>query len=1047
MSDCLFLRRRSFATFCLLSILIGSPRCAVAQNAQLTGVINDAASAVIPNASVEVLNQETQVKVAIRSNGSGIYTVPSLSPGSYRITVTAPGFETKVVDNFRAAVAGKFSLDFILQPSSIGQSVTVDAGGMQVNTTDAAVSTVIDRQFVENVPLNGRTLQSLVTAIPGVSAVPTFIGAGFSGEIAVNGQRSEGNYFTVDGVSANTGQSAASTIGYGSGFSGAVPGETVLGTTQSIVSLDALQEFRGVTSTYSAEYGRTSGGQFAFSTRSGTNHFHGSAYDYFRNGVFDANAYFNKYGRTSPLPKPKENQNDFGGTFGGPVLLPGYSGRDKTFFFVSYEGLQLRLPQAATPTLVPNATLRSTAAASIQPFLNTFPLPNGADAGDGLAYFSATYSTPSSIHATSFHIDHSINDRWKVFGRYSDTPSHTVGRYASNLAIETPADGRVKSLTGGLTTVLTPHMVNEFRTNSTWNDSFSTYRSTSFGGAAPLALTDLTGLDASGQVNFYILWKTPNPLLILKSQSSRQRQLNFVDTFSLTAGRHNFRFGADYRHLHNDLSLPSAWEIGFYNTQAQALNNAPGTGQVRRFFGKMEPVYQNLSLFAQDEWSALPRLTLSYGLRWELNPAPTDATGNLPYTITGNDPATAQLAPAGTSLWKTTFTNFAPRLGLAYEINPAEGKRTVLRAGWGLYYDLGSPVASSGYNGVGIAAIGSFNGLPMPFTPSQIDSVASASTAPPYSAAVFAFDPDLKLPRIMQWSAAVEQQLGRAQSLSVSYIGSRGDRMLVTRQYYPSRAGNTNFSNLWPLVLTTNGSSSNYNALQAQFHRTLSRGLQALLAYTWSHSIDDATSNYTVYQLQRASSDFDVRHNFQLSLTYDLPGHYRHAVLDALLGRWSIDSRVSARSALPVDITSSTSFDPATGQQVSYHPNLVANQPLYRYDPSLPGGRAINYSAFQSVSYEGNAGRNIARGFNAVQTDLAVHKNFVLREGTTLQFRAEAFNLLNHPTFGAIYNQLTTGSALFGQAYSTLNNQLGGLSSLYQMGGPRSLQLALKLQF
>jgi hypothetical protein len=296
-----------------------APRSAAqSTSAGVSGRITDSTGGVIIDAEVQIRNVETGVTTTAKTNGVGLYNIASLNPGQYLISASKPGFKTVTLTDLVLNVQDNVIRNFSMQVGSISETVTINGNGLNINTTDAAVSTIIDRQFVENMPLNGRTFQSLLTLAPGVVAVPS-AGVGVSGEITVNGQRTEGNYFTVDGVSANTGVGPVGTGG--AGFSGGTPGETVLGTTQNMVSIDALQEFRASTSTYSAEYGRTPGGQFSFSTRSGTNDLHGSLFDYFRNDVLDANNWFNNAANPQ-VPRQSERQNDFGGTFGGPIVIP-----------------------------------------------------------------------------------------------------------------------------------------------------------------------------------------------------------------------------------------------------------------------------------------------------------------------------------------------------------------------------------------------------------------------------------------------------------------------------------------------------------------------------------------------------------------------------------------------------------------------------------------------------------------------------------------------------------------------------------------------------
>ena len=340
-----------------------------------------------------------------------------------------------VVLNVQSAVA----LNFILPVGATSESVTVDAAASIINTTDASVSTVIDRKFVENIPLNGRSFQDLISMTPGVvtSSPQGYQGAGtvgFSGDFSVNGQRTESNYYTVDGVSANVGAGN----GYGTpqaASSGGIAAGTAFGTTQSLASVDELQEFRVTSSTYSAEYGHGPGGQFALLTRSGTNAFHGSAFDYLRNNFFDANDWFNDHYGT---PEPALRQNDFGGTLGGPVVLPRlFEGKENTFFFASYEGLRITQPQAAAIQYVPDVFLRQQAAPALQPILNAYPVQNGVDFGTAanpsLAEFIEAYSLPGSINSTSVRFDHTFLPKLSSFFRFSNTSSSTATRSESVL--------------------------------------------------------------------------------------------------------------------------------------------------------------------------------------------------------------------------------------------------------------------------------------------------------------------------------------------------------------------------------------------------------------------------------------------------------------------------------------------------------------------------------------------------------------------------------------------------------------------------------------
>ncbi len=358
---------RLVIVFALLSVLAS----AQSPNATLAGRVLDTNNALIPDAKVEAISLSTNIHYSGQTNREGSFVIPNLPPGPYRIEVSKAGFKTAVREDVVLRVQDIVALNFTLPVGSVTESITVTGGAPLINTESATVSTVVDRQFAENLPLNGRSFQTLIQLTPGVVVIPSSQYDG--GQFSVNGQRGESNYWMVDGVSANVGVGSGF---LGNGFAGALGSFSVLGGTNSLVSVDALQEFRIQTSTYAPEFGRTPGGQISILTRSGTNQYHGTAFDYFRNDILDANNWFNT-SVTPALPKSQERQNDFGGTFSGPVL------KDRTFFFFSYEGLRLRLPQTSLTT-VPDASFtpggttnsRQNATQALQSFFNAFPLPN-----------------------------------------------------------------------------------------------------------------------------------------------------------------------------------------------------------------------------------------------------------------------------------------------------------------------------------------------------------------------------------------------------------------------------------------------------------------------------------------------------------------------------------------------------------------------------------------------------------------------------------------------------------------------------------------------
>jgi hypothetical protein len=1033
----------------LLALFLGtllSPSIVSAQtaNAAITGRITDPSKAVLVDAHVAAINTGTNVRYEGRTNNAGSYVIPELPPGPYRVEVEKAGFRTIIETGVVLHVQDTVEFNYEMALGTISESITVTADTNNVNTTDGSVSTVIDQKFVQNIPLNGRSFQDLISLTPGVvTQSPQTSGqtVGYSGDFSVNGQRTESNYYTVDGVTANI--SAGDGFGVGrAASSGSLAATTALGTTQSLISVDAMQEFRVLSSTYSAEYGRTPGGQFSLVTRSGTNSFHGTVFDYLRNDAFDANDWFNDY---YGQPKPALRQNDFGGTLGGPVWIPGvYDGKNKTFFFASYEGLRLTQPEAASLQFVPDSSLRQSAPPALQGILNAFPLPslNGIDYGNGIAQFFQSYSLPSRIDSTSVRIDHTVGQKLSLFFRYGYTPSSTASRALSAL---TQQHINTNTYTFGATSLFSGKTANEFRLGYARSQSSQFGTLDSFGGASPINLATAMGLGAYADPNPYFdlyFYGVGDVALQTPNARSKGRQWNATDIVSVAFGHHQFKFGADYRRIIAPLTPSSPFAYAEFDSSQSVLANSTDYAYVSKSV-PATPVFNEFSAFAQDEWRAAPRLTLSLGLRWEIDPPPSEAHGNDAYTLLGSigDPASLTLAPQGTPLWKTSWYNIAPRLGVAWTARATPGWETVLRSGGGVFFDTDNELATQGFSGVGFNSTNYLSSVALPFVPSQLEF--STAAVPPYTGStVIAFPAHLQLPYTLEWNVSLQQSLATKQTLTVSYLGANG-RRLIQQQELLVNALNPNFDSIYFVAA---GVTSNYQALQAQFQRSVPHGIHALAAYTWSHSIDFG-SNGIELPVKRGNSDFDVRNNFQAGITWDLPTASGGKTKQMILNHWGVDARVMARSGFPVTLFGNYVVDPATGQNYYSGVNIVPDEPIYLYGSNYPGGRAINPAAFSlpSGNDSGNAPRNFVRGFGATQLNIAVHREFHFNDKIALQFRAETFNLLNHPNFG--YVDPYFFDATFGEATQTLNHSLGTVSSLYQQGGARSMQFSLKVIF
>jgi len=1002
------------------------------------GTVVDENDAVVPEARVSVKDISKTIRKETKTSQVGAFILTELPPGNYTVAVQQQGFATAEIRGLSLKVNDQLALKIQLKVGQIGETVTVDPDSSIVQRSPA-VATTLNRQMVENLPLNGRSLQPVITLAPGVTLTkPTFAD---QGQFTVNGQRASANYFMVDGVSANIGV-AAGAQGLGQSGSGSLPGLTALGTTHSLFSIDALQEFKTLTSSFAPEFGRTPGAQVLVQTRPGGNQFRGSLFEYFRSGALSANDWF---ANRDDLRKPQPSHHDFGGVFGGPII------KGKTFFFVSYEGLRLRSPQVATVD-VPSMFARNAAPENIRPFLNAFPVPNGEGAANGFARFTSSYIDEALLHAASIRVDQKLGENLSLFGRYSFGVSETETRGGANTTLNTTVQMAfsTQTLTIGATHTITPSVSNDFRFNYSTTKGGKYFQLDDFGGAGSFDDSLVFPLLSSPENSLYRFSLGGNvSFSVGKDATNFQRQLNLVDNLAILSGSHQVKLGVDYRRL---TPVYGQWKYKQYASFNGISGARSGTASsvAIETQEKVGLVFTNFSAYGQDTWKIFRRLTLTYGLRWEFNPPPKGRDGQALYTVQGlDDPRALTLASAGTPFYRSTYNNFAPRFGAAYQLSERQGWESLLRGGFGIFYDLGTGSLAN-------AAV-SFPYLRRRVLSNVSYPLDSSLREPPPSLAfpvsrIQASDPRLRLPLTMQWNVGFEQSLGSKRSLSASYVGAVGRRLLRQELLV-----NPN-SDFMQVFITTNKAASSYHALQLQFQRRLSRDLQSHLAYTWSHSIDNASNDSfanppsTVInsRFDRASSDFDVRHSFAGAITYSIPTPPFGAFGRGLLRNWSVDGILMARTAGPVDIffIHDIGFGP-----FNFRPDLIPGVPLYLKDSSFPGGRAINREAFtiSQAARQGTLGRNALRGFPLRQLDLALRRRFALTERINLQFRMDIFNLLNRPNFGDPVGDL--GNSFFGESTAMFGRSLGssvgsvGLNSIYQIGGPRTMQMSLKLQF
>jgi hypothetical protein len=970
-----------------------------AQNYTLvTGIIQDASGASAPACLVSVVNEDTGFRRVTQSQSDGGYVVSSLQPGVYKITVRKEGFRTAIRFGVRLNPSQSSRVDFRLVVGSVQETVTVEGATPLLNTEDASVGTLVGRDEIERLPLNGGVLLGLLQLAPGVVVTPATRGE--AGQFTVAGQRPNTNAFLVDGVSANSGVSGGGLPAQSTGA--ALPGMTAFGSLDGLLSRDALLEARVQTSTTVPEFGRLPGAQISLSSRSGSNQLHGSLFSGLRNELLDANDWFaNQHGDG----RASLRLQDFAATLGGPLR------RNRTFFFLSYEGMRLSQPFVWRQP-VPTLAARDGASAWVQPVLSLFPEPNGPGLGNDLAQWTAGISRPSRLDTGGARLDHAISSRLTAFARYSDSPSSTeFGGSPVNFL-----DVRSRSVTLGLNFRARPDLLFDLRLNASSAKANSHWEPP--GSASLLVCFQLVGPSSNCDSLERLSIAGVGQVVTGPEGRRSQSQYEVNQTAGWNHGAHSVQFGASYVRL-----APVRRDAaGAVSVLANNLNDLADTHTV--WFANSpavsaSAVMKEISIFAEDTWRATTRLTLTYGLRWEISPAPQS---NLPANFVDplGNPATS-LQP----IWQSTYANLAPRLGLAFR--PTSSGRTVIRAGAGFYLDSSLSLATDLVNGgpLNVAQYGSGR-----------NGIFSTQLR-------FGFPQNLHLPLVKQWNFSLEHALDDRNVVSIGYIGSSG-RDLIRREI----GGLGSTATDWYAVATNHG-SSDYHSLQAQYRRRLSRGIQALASYAWSHSIDNSSTDAGLYWAgsgltpaqDRASSDFDVRHSLTAGFTYQIPR-----------GGWALDGMFHERTGFPVNVMNAEQYTGISFENI-FRPNLAFGQPVWIGDSSAPGGRRINTAAFQAApgSVQGNLGRNALSGFGMSQVDLALRRDFSLGERRSLQLRIEAFNALNHPNFADPIRFLA--SPLFGQSPSMLNLMLGtgspgsGLAPLFQGGGPRSLQIALRFSF
>ncbi len=1025
---------------------------------RIGGLITDPSAAAIPDASVTIVNEGTGLQRRVPADGSGLYVAAELPVGYYTVRVRSPGMGAKEIQQVKVDVGGDTRVDVTLSPQAIDQSIDVTAEPAVLQRDSSSLSEVVGTRQVEELPLNGRDFRKLAFLVPGAAPRSP---RGSLGSFTANGQREKSNIFLIDGVDNNDSFRNQPSFNQGG----------VAGAQAVLFPVDALAEF-SVQTQGAAEYGRNSGAVVNAVIKSGSSQFHGSLYEFLRNDKLNARNFF----ETLPgaTKGPFKNSN-YGATIGGPVV------HNRTFFFAGFEGERGR-PSSSLAVSVPGAAdiadARAANAAAGRPenalganILSLYPHENVPGAKANLAY-----SLPNNIDSDNFlvKVDHHLSDRFTLSGRYifgngNQTFPLNSGQGSQLPAYQTVVPTRVQL--GGLNflQVLTPQLIHDTRISfNRYAQVFSALDSEFDPASIGLITGAKGGLPTIVVGGFESLGAPTNEPRGRVSQSWQ-----FVDSLVVIRGSHTFKTGMDYRR-----SLVRSYNDQFsrgrltFNNLADLLAGvaAPSGTSIARGDTRRDTYTNNMGLFLQDDWKVSRKLTLNLGLRYEYTGPLSEKSDRI-----ANFLPTVGLVRVGEGLdrlYDRDWNNFAPRFGFAWD--PRGTGKTVVRGAYGFYYDSPSQdffLAQSFPNGnVGTnpaPGLGTFTTNftgPVPFG-TGVDIFGSVSTpVPPFT--VFGVDQHMRTPYVQSYNFNVQQTIVEGTVLQVGYVGSKGTKLFRVRDINQALAGPVDtlqqrrpFNTLYPqfagIYQLEASASASYNALQIVLRRRLSKGLTLFASHVWSHSIDDASNGFCSCtagvslpqnsfdtRAEKASSSFDQRQRFTMNFVYDLDGLTRSVnwLPKPLTRGWQLSGIYTLASGLPVTPFWNGAATSGSGESSNDRPNVISNP----NDGPHQRDAWFNTAAFVAAPKGtfGNAGRNTIIGPRTNSGDFSILKTTRLREGMNLQFRAEFFNIFNHPNF-ALPN-VTVNSAAFGTIASTPDvangNPLGD-------GGPRLLQLALKFVF
>ena len=1010
-SHCLWLLTLFAFTLSLLPV----PATAQTTFGSVEGSVIDQSEARVPGAVITITNLQTNLRRIVISADRGFYRAPNLPVGTYRIKAQMAGFATVEAET-RLDINQTGVVNLFLKVAGPEEIITVTSGGLRANTVTSDLGQVIDNKRVLDLPLNGRSFDQLVALAPGA------IDGGSRG-YAVNGSRPGGNNFLLNGTDANNNYFPENVNGR-SGIT-----FTSLGSS----SLENIEEFRIVTNTYSAEYGRTAGAQINVVTKSGTNQLHGSAFEFFRDAPLQARDYFSD--RTQP--KPDFRRNQYGGSLGGPII------RDRTFFFTSYEGLRERVPQTSKGT-VPNDAFRQRTPAVFQPFLKYIPLPNQAKLNPNgtedpfVGFISVSKPQITREDTVSGHIDHEFSQKDSLSGHYQfdDGTLSRAGLLNELVTSRQYSRNQLANITHNH--IFSGAMLNELRlgvnrgTRKFFNDPFGVT-----GYPSDLVSATVTGLNSDiGNTGGHSYYPTTT--------------YQAVNNLSWNRRAHRLKFGTDIRHVGEVFDNGGTKTVNYLSFQ-DFFNNKPDKVTLRSDNPSKSFGITNTHFYVQDDIRVAKKLNVNLGLRYEYNsPASERHLRQSSYNVS------TRTLEVGQPLYHSDKNNFAPRIGFAWDVSG--DSKTVVRSGYGIFYDSLNPTQFifQSVNPPFAPTITVVRGLnpdltyPLPATYNQSQLTST----------VYGFDPDVVQPMVQQFNLNVQRQLGADTVFEIGYVGSRSGHLLRNRDI--NRVDPDLKSRPDPryasIIIRETSAQGWYHSFQVNLNRRFRKGLASQISYTWGHMTDDASSSYDTGQNMNwlkgdyGNSDFDRRHNLVANFIYELPVGRNHAVgagwnslLNAFAGGWQVNGIAVYRTALPFTLRPGKDAR-GDGSVSTQRADVVSG--ISPYVPNPSPDLYLNRAAFvvPTTGQYGNLGRNTLRGPDFRLVDLSIFKNFRSarfgNEKNLLQFRAEVFNLFNHPNLGTPDANLS--SSTFGRISSTV----GYLSFTNPTGSTmRQIQLALKFIF